>query len=125
MSKATVRTEALGNIGSTFYRHRMKKLILSWFLILFISQVAFADSPAIQPPHRVESANQQFYVAFTPGDPLAGGDSGRGTAFRAVASGEDQVLWGVDFYASEAYLANDGEHMVVFGPAATEAQDLA
>jgi len=97
-------------------------LVLGWF-----ADPAFADSPAPNMEHVVYSANHQFSIRMTPGpeEGWGGYGAGEGIVSRIDQEGHGEELWKVNFYAAQPMLANDGRHMIVFGPWASELSDLA
>jgi hypothetical protein len=107
----------------------MKHVSLIGFLIPIMSfcipGVLMADSPAPNREHIIYSANGEYAARLTP----FGGWGGRGDGVTRVYKVENGELgehqYKIEVFANSAYLSNEKDTLVVFGPWASDVSDLA
>jgi hypothetical protein len=77
-------------------------------------------SDSVGPPKRTVkySRSERYSLTMTPGSATSQG----GGVAQEAASGE--ILWKVDWFANEVELADDGKHLVRFGPWASDTRGL-
>jgi len=105
----------------------MKKITLAFATLIVSSAVnsaAFADTPAPNMEYSVQSPNGQYAVRMVPQDGWGGYGPGEGVVYKTDGEAQ-QELWKVDFFSGEVLLADDGRHLVAFGPWASNMSDKA
>ena len=104
---------------------KMAALIAIFTVFMTMPGLLFSDSPASNMPHKVYSADKQFYVDMIPQDGWGGYGNGKGTVYQVLPDGQAKELWSVPFFAADIVLTNDGKYLIAFGPWATSTEDLA
>lgn len=106
----------------------MNKIILTSAALILslavLSPASFADTPAPNMEYSVHSPNGQYSVRMVPQDGWGGYGPGEGVVYKMEGEAP-QELWKVDFYSGEVLLADDGRHLIAFGPWASEMTDKA
>ena len=104
-----------------------KKTVLAVFAVIFLSagiHPVIADTPAPNVESLTLSPNGQFSIRMVPDEGWGGYGPGEGIVFEKSAP-VDREIWKVNFYSSEVILADDGRHLIAFGPWAMDMTDLA
>jgi len=105
------------------------KRILAIALLMGVTfcfaKMLFADTPAPNEAYDKSSPNGQYRIVMTPQNGWGGYGAGEGVAYKVEPGRAPAELWKVDFFSSDVTLADDGRHLVAFGPWASEMTDLA
>lgn len=101
----------------------MRNFIIAGFLLLTVlSESAFADKEKVNDQYSVTSPNGKFVIEMIPSTNF--GEAGKGFAFATSDVQHKDTLWRVDWFAKKVFLADDGLHLIRFGPWAKDKKGL-
>ncbi len=97
-------------------------IIASLLLLTVLSGRAFADKEKVNDQYSVSSPNGKFVIEMIPSTNF--GEAGKGFAFATADVQHKDTLWRIDWFAKKVFLADDGLHLVRFGPWAKDRKGL-
>jgi len=81
-----------------------------------------ADKERVNDRYTVTSPNGKFLIELIPANNF--GEAGKGFAFAKEDSHRLDTLWKIDWFAKKVFLADDGAHLIRFGPWASDKNRL-
>lgn len=94
----------------------MKKLLFLFITLIF--SIISADSVAPNYFYKKYSPNGRFLIEMTPFGKY--GEKGKGIVYNVVDSVKKDSIWSINWYAYNVFLHDDGEHLIRFGPWASD-----
>ena len=97
-------------------------ILLSFLLLTAFSGSALADKEKVNDQYSVTSPNGKYIIELIPSANF--GEAGKGFAFAKEDTHRKDTLWHVEWFAKKVFLADDGSHLIRFGPWARDKKVL-
>ncbi|MCU7497633.1 MAG: hypothetical protein HF300_00790 [Ignavibacteria bacterium] len=91
-------------------------LIIAFYLVF--PQLCHADQEAPNATYIKYSPNKKFMIEMVPSSSY--GEQGTGKVYLASDTAKSHPIWEINWYAFNVFLSDDGEHLVRFGPWASD-----
>jgi len=97
-------------------------VVLSFIMLAAFSSTILADKEKVNDQYSVTSPNGKYIIELIPSANF--GEAGKGFAFAKADPQRKDTLWHIDWFAKKVFLADDGSHLIRFGPWARDKKGL-